>query len=281
MPELFSIIVLIYNNSEFVEECINSILIQDYSNIEIIVVDDGSKSFNQAVIENYINNNKKKNIHHFTVYQNEHNLGTVKSANGALKKAGGSFIKLLAADDALYDSHTLSSAAEALRQSPCGVITGDVMRCDENLKPISKYRNTLPQSLNNLEPIEVFKRLCVHNDIVAGGVFFSSSFFNKYGFFDESYRLLEDWPTWLTATKQGCRFLYSPFYAIRYRSNGGVGTSINPLYMADKKRVFAGIIKPSKKIIGLGWYAKARMSFMAINSSLVRKVYGIVFRKGK
>lgn len=281
MPELFSVIVLLYNNSEYLEECIDSIMMQDYQNIEIIVVDDESKSFDQSGIEQYIQKNKNNRIQNILVYQNIQNLGTVKSANGAINKAKGRFLKLLAADDALYDSKSLTNAAKALRQSTYGIVTGDVMKCDENLRPVGKYNKKLPEKLNELESIEVFRRLCVHNDIVAGGVFFSQQFFEQYGPFDESYRLLEDWPTWLRVVRAGCCIMYSPFYAIRYRSNGGIGTSVNPIYLADKQLALENIIIPAKKEIGYLWYVKARLSFIFINSPLVRKVYGRVFRNGK
>ena len=207
MTETFSVVVLLYNNSEYLNECLDSIIAQDYPSIEIIVADDGSKSFEREHIISYLGSKKKENLINYIVYQNEKNYGTVKSANGAIRKASGKYIKLLAADDALYDEYSLTYAAKALQKSPSGVITGDVMRCDENLKPIAKYRNKLPEALNDLEPLDVFRRLCVHNDIVAGGVFFSRDFFESYGYFDESFRLMEDWPTWLKATQHGCRFL--------------------------------------------------------------------------
>ncbi len=281
MKDLFSVVVLIYNNSEYLNQCLESVLIQDYASIELIIVDDCSRSFNRDDIVSYLESNKKENLVNYVVYQNEKNFGTVKSANGAIKKASGRFIKLLAADDALYDWKSLSHAAEALLASPDGIIAGDVMRCDAHLEPIAEYHKNLLDNLNHLKPFEVFRLLCIHNDIVAGGVFFTKSFFEKYGYFDESYRLLEDWPTWLTVTKKGCRILHSPFYAVRYRSNGGVGTSVNPMYMADKQRVLTNIIIPAKREIGYFWYAKARISFMLINSSFVRTAYGAIFRKGK
>ena len=281
MSDIFSVIILLYNNGEYLAECLKSVLIQDYPSIEVIVVDDSSKSFERDSIISYLEQNKNENLIKYIVYQNEKNLGTVKSANGAIRKATGSYIKLLAADDALYDEQSLTYAAEALQNSPNGIITGDVMKCDADLKHISKYRNSLPKTLNELEPIDVFRKLCVHNDIVAGGVFFSKCFFEEYGYFDESYRLMEDWPTWLKATQKGCRILYSPFYAIRYRSNGGIGTSINPIYMTDKQRVLESIIIPAKKEIGITWYVLSRLSYRAINSPFIRKAYGTIFRNGK
>jgi glycosyltransferase involved in cell wall biosynthesis len=197
------------------------------------------------------------------VYQNEHNFGTVKSANGAIKKSTGHYLKLIAADDALYDCNSLSKAADALDSSPCGIVTGDVMNCDKDLHPIGKYRKSLPEKLNNLEPKEVFKRLCVHNDVVAGGFFFTRPFFKKYGLYDESYKLMEDWPTWLHITKSGCRIFYS---------------STNPIYMADKKRVLDTIIIPARREIGPVCYVEARLSYFFVNSGFVRKAYGKIFR---
>ena len=279
MNDIFSVIILLYNNSEFIEESLDSVLTQDYPAIEIIVVDDGSKTFDQAGIETYIREHKKENIRNIIVYQNESNFGTVKSANGAIRKASGRFLKLLAGDDALFDCESLSHAAAALKVCPCGIITGDVMKCDQDMNLIGRYHKDLVLELNSLSPIDVFRRLCIHNDIVAGGVFFSTAFFDRYGLFDESYRLLEDWPTWMTATQKGCRILYTPFYAIKYRSHNGIGTSTNPVYLADRKYLFQHIIVPARKKIGPIWFLLATGSFIIINSILVRKIYGFLFRR--
>ena len=279
MNEVFSVIVLLYNNSEFIEGCLDSILNQDYPAIEIIVVDDGSREFDKNGIETYICEHKRENIKNSIVYRNECNFGTVKSANGAIGKASGKYIKLLAGDDAFYDCETLSHAVAALQVCPCGIITGDVMKCDKNMVPIGRYHKDLVLSLNSLSPIDVFRRLCIHNDIVAGGVFFDASFFKRYGMFDESYRLLEDWPTWMTATKKGCKIFYSPFYALKYRMHNGIGTSTNPVYLADRKHLFLHIIVPARKTIGPLFFVLATISFLIINSLLVRKIYGFLFRK--
>lgn len=57
----------------------------------------------------------------------------------------------------------------------------------------------------------------MRNGIVAGGVFFNAEFFEKFGFFDERYRLLEDWPTWLRLAKKGIRIEYYPVYEGEHR----------------------------------------------------------------
>lgn len=134
--KLFTVIVLLYNNVQYIKECLDSILIQKYPNIEIVVVDDGSKCFDQESIQKYIEEHKKSNVSRILVYQNDYNFGTVKSANGAIRKSTGQYIKLIAADDALYDRNSLTIAAKALDDSPCGIVTGDVMNCDNDLHPM-------------------------------------------------------------------------------------------------------------------------------------------------
>lgn len=277
--ELFSVIILLYNNNEFLEGCLDSVLFQDYPAVEIIVVDDGSKIFDKDGIESYIRENKGANIRNVIVYQNERNFGTVKSANGAIRKASGRYLKLLAGDDALYDCESLTHAAAALRVSPCGIITGDVMKCDQDMNPIGHYYKSLVPALNYLSSIDVFRRLCIHNDIVAGGVFFDTVFFKRYGMFDESYTLLEDWPTWMKATQKGCRITYTPFFAIKYRCHNGIGTSTNPVYLADRKHLFLSVIVPARRTIGPYWFLLATISFLIINNLLVRKLYGFLFRR--
>ncbi len=279
--KIFSVVVLCYNNQQYLPVCLDSILSQNYPSIEIIVADDGSAEFDVQKHIDYINTSNKGNIVNLCVYQNEKNLGTVLNVNTALKKATGRYIKIIAADDALFDENALKNAASALNESPCGIISANVAKCDSELNNPSKPFNRLGERLNFCPPEKIFKKLCIHNDIAAGGVFFDLRFFEKYGYFNESYRLLEDWPTWLAVTKEGCKIAYAPFSAIKYRSDGGIGTGTNPLYMADKTRVMNEIIKPSKGELGIIYYIGARLSFMFINSKLIRKTYSILFRKGK
>lgn len=279
--DVFSVIVLCYQNAELLPECLDTILLQEYPAIELIVADDKSDVFDIDKFNDYISEKKAENVLAVNVYQNEKNLGTVANINVALKKCSGKYIKIIAADDKFYDKNVLQYAAHALEMSSDGIVTGDVIKCNAEMKNPVKYPDKLQRKLNEMTPKKVFKSLCVHNGIIAGGVFFERRFFEKYGNFDEGYRLMEDWPMWLKVTKKGCKILYHPFNTICYRANGGIGTGINPSYMLDKKRVLYDIIVPAKKEIGLITYLKARLSFKIRNSLFIRKLYGKIFRKGK
>ena len=60
--ELISISILTYRNYRYLYEALESVFSQDYSNIELIVSDDGSDNFPEDEIRTYIQKNKKNNI---------------------------------------------------------------------------------------------------------------------------------------------------------------------------------------------------------------------------
>ena len=281
MSGLFTVVVLSYNNSKYLEECLDSILMQSYPEIEIIIADDCSKEFDADKYKAYCEQNGRKNIKKVNIIRNETNLGTVKNVNNALRQANGIYFKLIGEDDELADENSLYEAARNLKASPYGIITSNVIKCDSEMKVIRLYPNRLQKDLNSMTARECYIRLCIHNDIIAGGVFFSKSFLETYGYFDERYKLLEDWPMWLRVAHAGAKIVYCPFNAIKYRSDVGFGTSINPIYMKDKREVFANEIEAYKNEIGTLNYLKAKLSFAFVNSTTVRKTYGLIKRRGR
>ena len=200
LSSLFTVIILVYKNSAYLCSCIDSLIAQDYESIELIVADDGSSDFCCDYFEKYIECHKQKNITRFLVYSNPENVGTVKSINIAIKKSTGRYIKTIAADDEFYNNNTLSTAKKALDSCRDGIVISNVVKCNQNMDYIRVYYKSLQKRINSLSPLECFRLLCIHNDIVAPGVFFSREFFEVYGYFDEEYRLLEDWPKWLQIT---------------------------------------------------------------------------------
>jgi hypothetical protein len=185
----------------------------------------------------------------------------------------------LAADDTLYDSEALMNASNALNHNCSGIVTSRVMKCDSMLTPISIFNNRFQKHLPQMTSGECFKELCVHNDIIAVGVFFSKSFFENYGYFDERYKLLEDWPKWLSVTRQGCQIGYANFTGTKYRSNVGCATSVNDIYLQDKRQTFRNEIYPYRSELGSLLILKAKIVLLVRNSVFVRKVYALFFRK--
>ena len=277
--ELFTVIIATYRNQGYLTDSIGSVLMQTYPAIELIVVDDGSENFDEPAVYALVDSMRRENLKAVDVYTNLGNLGTVKSVNRALKRAHGQYIKLLAADDALYDASSLQNARDALDQSRDGLLISHVMGCTPEMKESGLFRDAFLHEIPLLDAKEQYRRLCTSNRITACGVYFRRDYFEKNGLFDEQYRLLEDWPTWLRATRTGTRFDVGDFLGARYRSNVGSATGVVMPYLEDKERTFQTEIRPYRKELGLWLYLWAWMMLRLRNAKLVRTVFGWLFRK--
>lgn len=92
--KLISIIMPAYNANKTIQESIESILKQTYTNWELIIIDDSSKDNTLNIIEEY-----RKNDHRIKIIKNEENLGVAETRNKGLNKAQGDYIAFLDADD--------------------------------------------------------------------------------------------------------------------------------------------------------------------------------------
>lgn len=88
-----SVIVPIYNVEEYLEKCLNSLVNQTLKNIEIILVDDGSKDKSSKIIEEYVK--KYENVKSFT----KENGGLSSARNYGLNYANGEYIAFVDSDD--------------------------------------------------------------------------------------------------------------------------------------------------------------------------------------
>ena len=93
MKNKISIIVAVYNTEKYIKKCIDSLLTQTYSNIEIIIVEDCSLDNSKKILSNY---KKSKNV---KIIYNETNKGLSYSRNIGLKNATGDYIGYIDSDD--------------------------------------------------------------------------------------------------------------------------------------------------------------------------------------
>ena len=89
---LVSIIMPSYNTADYIEETIQSVLNQTYTNWELLIVDDCSNDSTLQILENY-------NDERIKVFVNEQNSGAAVSRNKALREAKGQWIAFLDSDD--------------------------------------------------------------------------------------------------------------------------------------------------------------------------------------
>jgi glycosyltransferase involved in cell wall biosynthesis len=91
---LVSVIVPLYNCEKFLHETLNSIIFQDYSHWEAIVIDDNSTDGSYSIALNYSKLDKR-----IKVYKNNKNLGAALTRNIAIEKANGRFLAFIDSDD--------------------------------------------------------------------------------------------------------------------------------------------------------------------------------------
>lgn len=90
---LVSIIVPIYNKEAYLEECVNSLIKQSYTNLEILLIDDGSKDNSTALCDEYAKNDTRVKVIH------KINGGLVSAWKRGVEEATGDYISFVDSDD--------------------------------------------------------------------------------------------------------------------------------------------------------------------------------------
>ncbi|MGJ8693616.1 MAG: glycosyltransferase family 2 protein [Thalassotalea sp.] len=181
-----SIIIPTYNGGEFIEETINSVVKQDYPNVELIVIDDCSTDITVEVVRNL------QSKFCFRFMCNEVNQGLMKTNNIAAKESLGDYLIFLGHDDLLAENH-ISKLLKGYREN-------DVMLwCNSYVIDINgKITGT---SLNNY--IQLIKNqfsrplLMVANYISSTGAIINRVSFDHVGGFSEQYRHFGEWTLWI------------------------------------------------------------------------------------
>lgn len=91
---LISVILPVYNVSEYISKCLDSIISQSYGNLEIICVNDASSDNSLEILEEYKQKDKR-----IRIIKNETNVGAGESRNIGLKAANGEYVHFVDPDD--------------------------------------------------------------------------------------------------------------------------------------------------------------------------------------
>ncbi|NMA48640.1 MAG: glycosyltransferase [Tissierellia bacterium] len=275
---LVSIIILTYNNFSYFKQCLDSVLNQDYTKIELIISDDFSNNFDEKSIKNYLETNKQSNIINYKIIMNKQNLGTVKNFNNAIENSNGEYIIPLAIDDCFNNNKVVSSIIDKFLSSNSLILTGYRNVYDENLeKFICKLPNLKEVGLIQGDINKLYRKLCKGNFISGSCTAYNKKLFNLYGLFDEDYRLLEDIPKILQILRENVRIEFLDIPIIKYRL-GGISTSskVNPILRNDFELVIKKEVFPYREKVGIFIYRLKKFEYLK-NSLLESKYKLIIF----
>lgn len=245
---LVTVIVLVYNNAKYLDNAVNSILIQDYKNVEVILTDDGSKEIDKEKFEDAGNKLKKK-FPKILINYNNKNLGTVKHFNKVLKLAKGDIICPLACDDILYASNVITSIVNYSKENFDLIFTAKRMCIDRDTKKIINVLPLRKETKLLHKPIEeIINYMVINGGFISGAcTYYRREVFEKFGYFDEQYILVEDYSYIIKLLLAGEKIGFLDIIAIQYRW-GGVSTSkkMSPLVYNDMNSILKLLIYPNK-----------------------------------
>ena len=113
---LVTVVIPCFNQGDFIEECINSVLNQSYQSIEIICVDDASTDNSRERIRKYTE------LPNFKFIANSHNLGVCASRNNAIHEANGLYILPLDGDDTIEPTYIDEAVSVISSNEDIGIV---------------------------------------------------------------------------------------------------------------------------------------------------------------
>lgn len=217
-----SIIVPVYNVMLYLQECIDSVIMQDYKHWELLLVDDGSTDASGELCD------KKSMIDERITVYHKVNGGLSSARNYGLNKATGKYVIFLDSDDYWLTTDCLKKLVETAESFEADVVRGEYKEVDENGEDLLIKDFTR----KNSKKMQVLTSAVFYRDIVAGENFSVLFLFNKAIFgsamrFDENRCFQEDIELniRLFCTDLRCVYIPSVFYAYRKRRNSIVTTS--------------------------------------------------------
>jgi len=247
MEPFVSVVMPVYNNEKYVEESILSIINQDYSNMEIIIIDDHSTDNSWNIIKEYAIKDKR-----IIPIRNEKNMKIPKTRNKAYKICKGKYIVIQDGDDVSLPTR-ISKQVQFMENNPeYAVIGSDMLVIDESSNIIGKRSYE-----SNYKKI---KRIITRiNPIPQPTVIIRKDVLNEIGYYNEEYVRCSDYDLWIRIARKYKISILND-YLVKYRRSNDHGLiknydqSLNYTLIIQKKYLYEKDFKNINNIII--WYIK-------------------------
>lgn len=141
---LVSVIIPVYNCAEYIGECIDSVAEQTYDNIEIIVVNDGSKDGSENIIKD------KRKRYRNILYYKQRNEGVSAARNLGIKKARGEYITFVDGDD-LVGKYLVECLVNQITctHPGCIIVSKPTQKINEFKERVLGYKKPVVKSISS------------------------------------------------------------------------------------------------------------------------------------
>lgn len=227
---LVTIVIPAYNHEDYIEFTIESVIKQDYKNIELIIINDGSIDSTDRVINKF----SKKCRERFKkyLYINRENKGLTVTLNEALELSEGKYFSSIASDD-LIDMRKISILVEELEKKgeDYAVASGNAKFIDKKGALITMknkygefdnfidfYSRNKRKKIRTVNYFGSYRSLLSGNYIPAMSVLIRTSSIKGVNSWEDR-DIVEDWSLWLKLSKQ-YKFVYIDEPLAYYRIHG-------------------------------------------------------------
>lgn len=267
-----SVVVLVYKNIDILKRTLCSIAAQDYPQVEVLLSDDGSPNVSIEALESAFRDCcADKEFSNIIINQNDTNMGLVAHFNKMLKMASGDIILPLSCGDAFYHNEVLSDIAKFFEAQHCMIATGK-RSCflEETGEEIEVLPTEDQIAVLNAGGQALIDSLCRGNFISGACTAYSKELFRQYGYLDERFFLVDDYPNILRWLMDGQKVFFLDMITIRYQLSGVSSKSKrSPLFENDMKSMFQFVYKPNRAKIG-------HHTYRYIHCREIKERYGIL-----
>lgn len=217
-----SILILSYNQQDYIREAIDSALAQDYDNFEIIVADDASTDATPDIIRSYASSYPDRVV----PVLNRINQGITANSNSGLKKVSGRYFTHLGGDDTI-EPGKLRTQVRRMETYP------DLVLCAHQVEVFYEDEDKRPHLLQGLLTTgEGPDQLLRHGGLGALSVMVRTASIPAHGF-EPSLRMISDYMLWAEILAGGGKFVVLPEMLGRYRQHSSNVTRDPTKYVND------------------------------------------------
>ena len=226
-----SIIIPVYNGANYVSLAIDSALRQTYKNIEIIVVNDGSKDNTEKVCKSYGNKIR---------YIKKENGGVSTALNEGIKNMTGDYFSWLSHDD-LYYPEKVATEVQYLKENKLlgtkTIVYSDFSLINANGELTSDVRlDTVDLNRDSLFSI-------IKGGINGLALLIPKTAFDEIGLFDPELRCVQDYKMWFDMYNGGYKFVHIPRVLACTRIHESSVTNTNPRYVVEGNKFWIDTIE--------------------------------------